>query len=60
MNSYKGWNGVKINEFKGNRGKGSWKYLPSKPKTKWKWHVFWKREWYWEGNWKEKLTTIYT
>jgi hypothetical protein len=43
-NSSKGWNGVKINKFKENRGKGSWKYLPSKPKTKWKWDVFEKED----------------
>jgi hypothetical protein len=55
LNSSKGWNGVKVNKSKENRGKGSWKYLPSKPKTKWKWDVFWKRGWYWEGNWKEKF-----
>lgn len=60
MNSFKGWNGVKISKVKENRGKRSWKYLPSKPKTKWKLDVFSKRGWYWEGNWKENFETIYT
>ncbi len=54
MNSSKGWNGVKINKYE-NRGKDPLKYLPSKPKTKWKSDVYWKRGWYWEGNWKEKF-----
>lgn len=60
MNSSKGWNGVKINKFKENRGKGSWKYLPSKPKTKWKLDVFWKRGYIGREIEKKNLITIYT